>query len=609
MRTESAACRRLILLLVLAALVLAIYWPVLHADFLTLDDNDYVTGNATVSAGLSGKGVAWAFSSLEASNWHPAAWLSHMLDVQIFGLRPGGHHLVNLLVHLVNAVLLFSFLEAATGMFWPCALAAAWFAVHPLQVESVAWISERKTVLAALCWMLVMISYLRYLRRPGVRRYLPVVGLFAVGLMAKPLAVTLPFALLLLDYWPLGRRRAGRLLLEKIPLFLLSGSSSAITYIAQLQGGAVRHFEAVPLALRVTNAVVSYGIYLRNVFWPSGLSFFYPYPRVMLPGWQVGGALLLLIVITGAFFGRKRIPYALCGWFWFLGTLVPMIGLVQVGDQAMADRYAYVPIIGLSIAAAWGLRDLMVRWSFLRGVIIALSLASIVALAIAARLQVVHWKDDEALYKYGLSVDRGNWLAAYNLGVHYDQAGRLEEAETLLRETLRLRPDFSNAYNNLGNILVRTGRMDEAIRNFREAVRTTPGDAVKLSNLGVALARRGDLEEAERLQRSALHLAPDNPEIHNNLGSLLLRAGRPDEALAEFLKAIVLAPDRFNAYAHAAYTHFLLGHFEESVRLYRRALAINPDSRESRSELEMVLQKLRERGTGNQQGSDLKSPP
>ena len=611
--------RETLLFLALCVLVLSAYWPVLRFDFLTIDDNDYVTGNATVAGGLTRDGVAWAFTSREAANWHPVTWLSHMLDVQIFGLKPGGHHLVNLLLHLVSAVLLLSFLKASTGLFWPSALTAVLFALHPLQIESVAWISERKTVLAALCWILAMFAYLRYLRRPDLRRYLPVVGLFAVGLMAKPLVVTLPFALLLLDFWPFGRigaaPRSGvrcspppvspaRLIREKAPLFLLSGLSSAITYIAQLEGGTVRHFDAVPLAMRVSNAVVSYGNYLRQVLWPAGLSFFYPYPHEMSPGWQLVGASLLLIVVTGAVCSRRTIPYALVGWLWFLGTLVPMIGLVQVGDQAMADRYVYVPIIGLLTGAAWGLRDLASRKASLRGAVIVLTLAGVFSLAAATRLQVVHWKDDETLYRHGLAVDPGNWLAAYNLGVHYDVVGRLAEAETLLRETIHLRPGYGKAHNNLGNILIRTGRLDEAIRYFREAVRTTPGDAVKLSNLGVALARSGDMLEAEQLQRAALRLAPDNPEIHNNMGSLLLRTGRLDAALAEFTRAIALAPGRYSGYAHTAYTHYLLGHFQESERYYRQALAINPGSPESRAELELVRQKLRER---DEQGSDAKS--
>ncbi len=627
MKTEPTGCRRpapgaslvkqrgLALLLALSVLVLAEYWPVHRHEFLTFDDNDYVTGNATVSAGLSRDGIGWAFTSREAANWHPVTWLSHMSDVEIFGLQPGGHHLVNMLLHLINTILLFGVLNALTGQFWPGALAAALFAAHPLQVESVAWISERKTVLAALCWLLVMIVYLRYVRRPGVRRYLPVAGLFAVGLMAKPLAVTLPFALLLLDFWPLGRMgfrpRPGerskpaaravfpmRLVSEKIPLFLLAGLSSAITYLAQLGSGTVRPFEAVPLALRVSNAVVSYGGYLRKVVWPTGLTFFYPYPHEMPPGWQVGGVMLLLIVATVVVCHRGRMPYALFGWLWFLGALVPMIGLVQVGDQAMADRYVYVPIIGLSMAAAWGLRDLGARRTSLRGGIVVFSLLGVVSLATATRSQLAHWRDDETLYRYGLAVDPGNWVAAYNLAVHYDVAGRAAEAETLLRATLRLRPGFGKAHNNLGNILIRTGRQDEAIQHFREAVRTSPGDAVKLSNLGVALARRGDYAEAERLQEAALLLAPSNPEIHNNLGSLLLRSGRFEAALAEFTKAIALAPGAYTGYAHAAYTTFLLGRFQESAGLYRRALAINPGARESREELEMVLQRLRESAPG-----------
>ena len=462
--------------LALIAVNMIVYAPVWHHGFVNYDDDEYVSTNTVVLRGLTWHGASWAFTTGHAGNWHPLTWLSHMLDVQFYGLDPGPHHLTNLLFHIANTLLLFGLLHRMTGALGRSAFVAGLFAVHPLHVESVAWVAERKDVLSTLFWMLTLWAYVEYVRRPGLRRYWPVLLFFALGLMAKQMLVTLPFVLLLLDFWPLGRvgtrpnpaggwalSRDGwattvRLVWEKLPLLALTVVSSIVTVVVHRQAAAVISLSATPLNLRVANALVSYVTYISKMLWPARLAVLYPYAQ-SLPGWWVAGAFLGLMGISVAVIrAGPRHPYLPVGWLWYLGTMVPVIGLIQVGNQATADRYTYVPLIGLFIVVAWGVPDLLVRWPRRRiGLPIAAGLV-ILACAIAARGQLRYWEDSTTLWTRALAVTTENNIAHNNLAVSLADQGKLDEAIAHYSEALRIKPDYTKAQDNLDLALVRRGK-------------------------------------------------------------------------------------------------------------------------------------------------------
>ena len=532
--------------LALIAANLIVYASVWHHDFVNYDDDQYVSTNTVVLRGLTWHSASWAFTTGYAVNWHPLTWLSHMLDVQLYGLDPGPHHLTNLLFHIANTLLLFGLLRRMTGALGGSAFVAGLFAVHPLHVESVAWVAERKDVLSTLFWMLTLWAYVEYVRRPGLRRYWAVLLFFALGLMAKPMLVTLPFVLLLLDFWPLGRMGLGpnpadgwalsrdgwattvRLVWEKLPLLALTVMSSIVTLVVHRRGGAVISLGATPLNLRVANALVSYVAYIGQMLWPARLAVLYPYAQ-SLPGWWTAGAFLGLMAISVAVIraGPRR-PYLLVGWLWYLGTLVPVIGLIQVGDQARADRYTYIPLIGLFIVVAWGVPDLMVRWPFRR---IALpAAAGLVSLAcvIAARGQLRYWQDSTTLWTHALAVTTGNTIVHNNLGVVLADQGKLEEAIAHYSEALRIKADSADAHNNLGVALADQGKLEEAIAHYSEALRIQPDYADAHNNLGVALADQGKLDEAIAHFSEALRIKPDYIKARDNLRlTLVSRGNRP----------------------------------------------------------------------------------
>ncbi len=487
--------------LALLLLVFLAYWPAVGNHFVSLDDETYVTGNPHVKGGLTGEGVDWAFTSLGyAGNWHPLTWLSHMLDVELFGLNPRGHHLVSIGLHASNAVLLFLVLRGMTGALGRSALVAALFALHPLHVESVVWVAERKDVLSTFFGLLTMAAYGGYVRQRSLGRYGVLLGLFALGLLAKPMLVTLPFVFLLLDYWPLDRVRppppASRtkrkpavgpapprgtdpepklsLVLEKLPLFALAALSAGMTWAAQSRGWAVNY--RFPLWDRLSNALVAYVAYLGKTVWPVNLAAFYPLPESGLPVGRVLAAGFILGAVTAlVLWQRRRYPYLVTGWFWYLGTLVPVIGLVQVGSQAMADRYTYIPLIGIFILLAWSLPAFeLVSPGARTGAIGggALLLAGLMALT---WVQTTYWRDDQALFGHALAVTRGNWLAHNNLGAFYSRMGRDDEAYTHFKEALRLRPDMPDIHFNIGEALQRMGRLEEAAQEYRTALRLYPG--------------------------------------------------------------------------------------------------------------------------------------
>ena len=581
----------LLIAVALAAATLTVYGQVISHQFIGLDDDLYILDNSMVNAGLTLRGIAWAFSTFHAANWHPLTWLSHMIDVQLFGLNAGGHLLVNSLIHVSNTLLVFLFLKRVTGARWRSALIAALFALHPLHVESVAWAAERKDTLAAFFGLLSLLAYARYVEAVSWKRYALVALTLGLGLMAKPMLVTWPFVLLLLDYWPLGRlewkpadgiKRFAKaslpLIREKIPLFCLVAASMIVTYIAQSRGGAVQGFINAPLSWRVSNAVVAYTKYLLLTFWPSGLGVYYPFSSEGVPAWQVAGALVLLAAITAtAMREASRRPYLITGWLWFLGTLVPVIGLVQVGGQAMADRYHYLPSIGLFVALVYGVADLAAARRVGAVTIAAAAATALVVLAALAGMQVRRWRDSVTLFEHTLSVTSDNVVVQYNLGQVLGKQGRYDEALPHFEEALRIKPDFfdalmnvgftlsaqgkpaeaigfynkavsvqpgsAKAHQQLGLVLVKLEKKDEALQQFYKALELAPNDADIRTNLGLMLARLGKFREAAEQLNEALRLNPNSAEAHNNLGLVFLAAGKPEESLAHFSAALRLKPD------------------------------------------------------------------
>ena len=550
-RASAPHVRAVWLALGLVAAVSVAYWPVRRFGFVRFDDPLYVTENPHVLGGMTWNAVRWSFGAGYAANWHPLTWMSHMLDVQLFGVDPGAHHLMNVVLHAVTTVLLFAVLLRMTGAIWPSGLVAALFGLHPIHVESVAWIAERKDVLSALFWMLTLWAYTGYARQPSRRRYGWVTLFFALGLMAKPMVVTLPFVLLLLDVWPLQRldwhsaRTSLRpLLLEKAPLFALSAASSAITFLAQREGGTVASSVRLPLPDRLGNATIAYVTYIQKALWPAHLAAYYPYPRV-IPASLVAISTLVLVVATAAAvrIGAHR-PYVLVGWLWYLGTLIPTIGLVQVGTQSMADRYSYLPLIGLFIVVAWGLRDITEGHSK-RRVTAAVAMSALLVLCIAAtRRQVRHWENSQALWTHAIAVTTDNYAAHTYLGNALATAGDVDGAIAQYVEALRIRPDFPEAHNNIGPALASQGKTDAAISHFIAAIRLRPNYADAHNNLGVTLASQGKLDEAIAHYREAARIDPDHPHVHGNLGLALKAQGQMAEARRELSLALQMNPNK-----------------------------------------------------------------
>jgi len=540
----------------LAASVLVVYAQVYAFDFLNYDDTLYLTENEHTPQGLTLANVKWAFTTRHASNWHPLTWLSYMLDVSLFGMNPGFHHLVNVLFHAANAVLLFYVLRALTaGALWRSAAVAALFALHPLHVESVAWIAERKDVLSTLFGLLALFAYSAYVRRPNGARYGAVAALFALSLMAKPMLVTLPAVLLLLDYWPLGRltpardggpgvaRQCVRLAVEKAPLFVLALASSVVAVLAQHAGASMTGLERLPMTIRLGNAAVSYGHYLLMTVWPRGLAVFYPHPGRDLAGWHAFLAAVVLAALSVLFLaGARKRPYLATGWLWYLGTLLPVIGIVQVGAQAMADRYTYVPLIGLFILMAWGVADLVASRRLPRGLLALAAAAVLAAFAVCSYVQVGHWRNNVTLFEHALAVTSGSLLAHKNLGVELSAQGRYGEAVHHFTEAVAIAPGDAGLYYNIATALGAQGRHDEAVKMYLAALEADPQNADALFNLGNTYVRQGQTEAAVQCYREALQYRPDDADVYHNLGTALAAQGKTDEAVAAFQEALRLQP-------------------------------------------------------------------
>ncbi len=564
--------RKLIICLFLIVAILLVFGQVRNYDFISWDDLGYVRDNPAIQAGLSWKSVVWAFNTTHAGLWLPVTWLSFILDYELYGLNAGGYHLTNLLLHLANTLLLFLVLKRMTGALYRSAFVAALFALHPLHVESVAWVTERKDVLSTLFWMLTLWAYGRYVDRPSLHRYLLALLAFSLGLMAKPMLVSLPFVLLLLDYWPFDRLQYGqvyssdvqaresidfhgkrllyhRLLLEKVPFFIFSAACSVVTFFAQKSANAVVSLDGMSVSTRFANALVSYVKYMGKMVWPRNLAVLYPHPGDSLPLWQILGAGLLLTAISVLVLwaARRHHRYLAVGWLWYLGTLVPVIGLVQVGLQAMADRFTYVPLIGLFIVIAWGVPELMKRYGHRQTLLAVGSMAVIVGLSISSWFQVRYWKNSITLYEHAIQVTTNSYLPHLNLGVALFDLGKIDEAISHYQEVLRIKPNSAEVHNNLGVAVFKLGKTEAAIAHYLRAIQLEPQYAEAHNNLGNALAEQEKLNEAISHYSQALKIRPTYVNAHNNLGVALARQGRFDEAIARFKKALELQPDYIQA--------------------------------------------------------------
>ena len=602
----------------LVIVTLASYWGIWSASFVKMDDDMSVAANARVREGLTPGSIKWAFSSNLLGNYIPLAQLSHMLDVEIWGMKAGGHHFTSLLIHILNVLLLLVLLERMTGAVWKSALVAALFAVHPLHVESVAWVAERKDVLSAFFWLACTLAYFFYAKSPSVPKFALVCLLFVMGMLAKPMLLTLPFTLLLLDYWPLRRwpreksagggddagapggepATPGGLLAEKSVLFLMVPFFTVVAFVAQRQAEAVASAASLSVWQRVANAAVSYVMYLKMAVFPKGLAVFYPLPKGGVPFAAAAVSFLILIAITaGALFLAKRKKYVLVGWLWYLGTLVPVIGLVQIGSQRMADRYTYLPLTGVFIAAVWGAADLAGRSREARRVMTAAACVVIVALAAMTNVQAGYWRDSFTLLGRALEVTKDNWFVHTNLGyalyeqgrkeeaiAHYrksveinpnnlkglinlgsslSEAGRDDEAIVFYEEALRIMPENPKAINNLGLVLVNQGRFPEAAERFRDAVRLDPKFFDAWNNLAGALAQAGDMASAEKVYREALKVDPSSAMALNNLGIIVARDGRVGEAAELFRQALKISPGFADARKNLSMAESMLGRHEE----------------------------------------------
>ena len=582
--------------LALIVLNVVIYTPVRHFGFINWDDPIYVTENPQVLGGLSWHNGWWALTTGHAPYWHPLTWLSHMLDVQLYGVNAGRHHLTNVLLHIANSILVFFLFFKLTGALGRSAFVAALFAAHPLHVESVVWVAERKDVLSTLFWLLTVWAYVWYVAQPKLRRYLIVVLAFVLALMSKPMVVTLPFVLLLLDVWPLGRVKFGQprsvwleLIKEKIPLLVLAIASSVATFIIQRQVGAMANLGSIPLSRRLANALISYVAYIAKMLWPVRLSPFYPYPQSINPAW-VAAAVLVLILLSAAVIraGRKR-PYVAVGWLWYVGTLFPVIGVFQAGEQAMADRFVYVPLIGLFVIIAWGVDELSAHWPYRRIALPAGAGLAILACIITARTYLPYWNDDLTVWKRALDVTTENYLAHNNLAAALLLRGKADEAIPHYSEAIRIKPAFAYSHYGMGAALDVKGRSTDAMPYYTEAVRLSPNMAEPHYNLGVDLAKQGKAQDAIVELSEALSAKPDWAEAHWYLGTVFEGQGRIGDAVEQYSEAVRIKPQFAEAHNSLGWVLANQGKSDEALPHYREALRISPKFADAHNNLGVAL--------------------
>ena len=582
MRGDRA--RLAVLAVALAVITLLAFWPVVDCGFVNFDDPEYVTQNAIVQQGLTWSGVRWAFTTGTLGNYHPLTWLSLMLDRTLWGAAPLGFHLTNVALHAANAVLLFLVLRRMTGATWRSLLVAALFAVHPLRVESVAWLSARKDCLSALFGLLAIAAYARYTARPSAARYAVVACLFATSLLAKAMFVTLPAALLLLDHWPLRRSTPWRsLILEKLPLLAIALIASIATFAVQHAGGAVGGVDRYPIWQRLTNATIAYFGYLAQTVIPTNLAVFHPHPRT-LQVTLLAAAIATLLTITAVVIARRRTaPWMLIGWLWFLGTLVPMIGLVQVGGHARADRYTYLPMIGLLIAVAWSLPAAMWRSGAVASIVL------LVVLSLMTRREIGHWRDSVTLWQRAIAVTNDNYVAHTNLAVELTRRGHAGDAEKHYRHAIRIRADWSTAHNGLGVLLAARGDAPGAIAAYESAIAARPGFAVAHRNLARLLAEQGRSDDAIRHFRRATELRPTDAKAHLLLGLELARRGELPAARQHLASAARLEPSSRDAHYYAGVAAAQSGDLASATDHLRAALLLAPGDKDAQAALDEVL--------------------
>lgn len=604
--------KKIVVCLIIAVISLIAYWPVQDHDFINLDDDLYITGNQKVKAGLTLDGIAWAFSFNEKGYWQPLTWLSHMLDVELFGLNPAGHHLANLIIHIASALLLFWFLYRGTGRLYRCAFLATLFALHPLNVDSVAWAAERKNLLSSFFWMLSLLFYVRYAEKPNIKRYGLTWVTFIIGLMVKPMLVTLPFVFLLLDYWPLRRlvfhrrrRSADRdpqkegpnkrqlsllqAVMEKVPFLLFSGLSVWISIVSTQQMGIVVAGETVPMTMRFANAVVSYFSYLAKIFWPHNLAIFYPFPKA-LPMWQVAGCGVLMLAFSAFVLLKSRAkPYLATGWFWYLGTLVPVIGIIQAGEwPALADRWAYIPMIGIMIVGVWGADEITAKWRFKTPALIVTAIVVLVGCVIAVRMQLPYWQNSRVLFAHAVEITEKNGLAHNNLGSALLWDGQYDAALQQFQAAVKIRPDSTKIHNNIAHALVKLGRVDEAIERYVESLKLNPKEAATHNSLAVVLLEKWQIAEAIQHLQTALRLEPDYADAYVNLGSVYRRQGKNKMATRYYLQAIRLQPDLPEAYNNLGLLLLKAGKLQSAAANFHKSLEIRPDFKSARENLKKV---------------------
>jgi tetratricopeptide (TPR) repeat protein len=564
----------------LVGATLGIYSSTFHSEFVNIDDPGYVTENPNLVNGLSTDSIRWAFTTTKQANWHPVTWLSHLLDVQLFGLAPGTHHATSVAIHVINTLLLWCFLFYVTGAAWPSLLVSGLFALHPLHVESVAWVAERKDVLSTFFFLLTLLAYARYTKKRTTALYVVTLGMFALGLMSKPMLVTLPLVLLLIDYWPLRRLSSASLfslVIEKVPLLLMSAVSSIITLYAQRAGGALVGLDSLRVARRIENATVALSTYIGRMLWPSRLSALYPYP-VEVPSWKWLASLGVISAVSVLVLReRSRRPYLVVGWLWYLITLIPVIGIVQVGSQPTADRYTYIPLLGLFFIIAWGGEEIASASSLGRRTLAAGAIGVLLLLSLSARGQVAYWRDGVSLWTHAVAVNPDDAAAHNYLGDALARSGQDTSAIEQYRHALSLRPDLSDAHNNLGVALERVGRVDEAVHEYEAAIVANPQSAAAHNNLGATQARRGDFESAIKSFRITSQLKPELVSAYTNLGGALLQTGAVDGATTAFESALRIDINSADAHNGLGMVLARLGRGNEAAEHFNAALRRNPD--------------------------------
>ncbi len=564
-----------------------VYFPVMDAEFIDLDDDVYVTDNPWIQQGLNWASISWAVTSFREGVWNPMTWISFMVDFELFGLNPAGYHLTNLVLHVGSVVLLVGVLYRMTGAFWPSLMVAALFALHPLNVESVAWVTERKNVLSTWFWMLSLWAYLEYMRKPVWQHYVGILGFLILGLMSKQVLVTLPCVLLLLDCWPLGRlgenwrafrEHLPRLVLEKLPLFTTVIGAGLLTLIAADWDDALPGLERLSLGARLANAPLAYALYLKKMAWPTSLTVFYPHPGETMSPLAVAGAILVLAAISLGVWWRRQSRYLVVGWLWYLGTLVPVSGLIQVGGQSMADRHTYIPAIGIFIMLIWGVAELAQAlrlrsaWPAMAG------LCLVVSMTVAAHRQVGYWKDSITLFEHTVSVTDDNYLVYNNLGTALLERGRVDAAVESFRRVLEMRPHSDRGLYNMALVLRAQGKMEEAAHHLARAIQSNPNMAEAYNNLGIILAAQERPEDAITLFREAIAINPRLEQGHTNLGTALISQGLVNEALVHFRNAVGLNPYKAKFHNNLGAVMDLQGRSREALSHYQRALELSPDS-------------------------------